>query len=111
MASSLIYLLIGLFCAFKSEWFILTFPLLTVLYGIVTLISGFYKAQWAVDMIRHKQRYWFIGAITAVLTVVFVGLILLNPFSATVSLWIFIGVTMIVEAVMDAVTFIFGLKI
>ena len=49
LTKGLIFVLFGLFCAFKSEWFIITFPLLTVLYGILALISGVSKVQWAVD--------------------------------------------------------------
>ena len=59
LAKGLVFAIFGLFCAFKSEWFIITFPLLTVLYGILTLLSGVSKVQWAVDMLRVKQKYWF----------------------------------------------------
>ena len=57
LAKGIIFAIFGLFCAFKSEWFMVTFPLLTVLYGILTLVSGVSKVQWAVDMLRAKQKY------------------------------------------------------
>lgn len=110
LAKGLIFVVFGLFCAFKSEWFIVTFPLLTVLYGILALVSGVSKVQWAVDMLRVKQKYWFIEVIGAVLTIVCAILILTNPFTSTSILWTFIGVTMIVEAVVDVVAFVFGRK-
>lgn len=110
LAKGLIYIVFGLFCAFKSEWFIITFPLLTVLYGILALVSGVSKVQWAVDMLRAKQKYWFIEIISATLTIICAILILINPFTSTAVLWTFIGVTMIIEAVVDVLAYIFGRK-
>lgn len=110
LAKGLIFLIFGLFCTFKSEWFIVTFPLLTVLYGILSLISGINKVQWAVDMFRSKQKYWFIEVIGAVLTIICAILILTNPFASTAFLWTFIGITMIVESVVDMAAFVMGRK-
>ena len=104
----LVCALFGLFCVFKSNWFLGAFPLLTVLYGILMLACGVCKIQWTVDMLRMKQKYWYIGAISAALTIIFAVLVLINPFSAVASLWTFVGVTMIIEAVLDIVTFICG---
>lgn len=110
LAKGLICVIFGLFCIFKSEWFIITFPLLTVLYGILALISGVSKVQWAVDMLRTKQKYWYIEVIGAALTLIFAVLILANPFATTAVLWTFIGITMIVEAVVDVLAFALGRK-
>ena len=95
---------------FRSDWFILTFPLLTVLYGVMALVCGICKVQWAADMLRSKQKYWYVGAIAAFLTIVFACLILANPFAATATLWTFVGVTMIVEAAADCAAFFLGRK-
>lgn len=110
LAKGMTFALLGLFCVFKSEWFLGAFPLLTILYGILMLVCGICKVQWAVDMLRVKRQYWYIACISAAVTVVCAVVILANPFTATAVLWIFIGVTMIVEAVLDIVTFIFGKK-
>ena len=110
LAKGLIFLLFGFFCVFRSDWFILTFPLLTVLYGVMALVCGICKVQWAADMLRAKQKFWYIGAIAAFLTIVFACLILANPFAATATLWRFVGVTMIVEAAADCATFCLGHK-
>lgn len=99
--------LAGLFCIFKSGWFIATFPLLTILYGIGTLITGIAKVQWTVDRIRLKMRRWFWTAISAVLTIVCAVIILCDPFSTTAVLWLFIAVILIVEAVFDIIAAIF----
>lgn len=108
LCKGLVFLLFGLFCAFKSEWFIVTFPVLTVIYGMATLLTGIGKVQGTVDMIRQKQKRWFVALIGAVLTLVFSVLILCNPFASTEFLWTFIAVSLIIEAVVDILTFVFG---
>ncbi len=110
LAKGLMYCIIGLFCIFKSNWFIVTFPLLTVIYGVMTLLGGIYKIQWAVDLLRMKQKYWFVAIISAVLSIIFAALIFANPFATTAVLWTFIAVTLIVESVIDIITFILGRK-
>ncbi|MGN1160014.1 MAG: HdeD family acid-resistance protein [Lachnospiraceae bacterium] len=102
-----IEILAGLFCIIKSEWFIVTFPILTILYGIGILVTGIAKVQWTVDSIRLKMKRWFWIAISAVLTLACAVLILCNPFSSTTVLWTFIAVILIVEAVMDIVATVF----
>lgn len=102
-----IEILSGLFCIMKSGWFIATFPILTILYGIGTLIAGIAKVQWTVDKIRLKMKKWFWTAIGAVLTIACAVIILCNPFSSTAALWIFIAITLIVEAVVDIIAAIF----
>ncbi|MCD8013413.1 MAG: DUF308 domain-containing protein [Lachnospiraceae bacterium] len=106
LASGLLLLLIGFFFTLRSDWFIITFPLLTVFYGIMNLVTGACKIQWAVDMLRLKKKYWYISLISALLTVVFAIIILTNPFATTAVLWKFTGIVLIIEAVIDALTFI-----
>lgn len=97
----------GLFCIFQYDWFIVTFPLLTILYGVIILMTGFVKIQWTVDMLRMKQKKWYFAAISAVLSIIFAWVILGNPFASTAALWTFVAVSLIVEAVVDVVALIF----
>ncbi|MCM1060296.1 MAG: DUF308 domain-containing protein [Eubacterium sp.] len=100
----------ALVCIFKTGWFIAAFPLITVFYGVLILLSGIGKIQWSIDMLRLKQKYWFIALIGAALSVLFAVLVLANPFSSTIVLWNFIAISLIIEAVMDILAFIFGIK-
>ena len=108
LVTGLLLVLLGLFCIFKWEWFLMTFPVLTAIYGVITLVNGINKVQWSIDLLRFKQRYWFIAMIGAALTLIFGIIILLNPFTSTTILWTFIAVAMIVEAILDIVALIFG---
>lgn len=108
LVKAVIALLGGLFCLFNSEWFIVTFPLLTIMYGLVILLTGIMRIQWAVDMLRMKRERWYLGAVSAVLSLIFAGLILYNPFTSTAFLWTFVAVSLIVEAVADLIVLIFA---
>lgn len=108
LAKGLLLVMPGLLCAFRFQWLIAAFPLLTSFYGILTLMLGVSKVQGAMDMLRLKQKYWFIAVIGAILTLLFAALILANPFASTAVLWTFIAVTLIIEAVIDILAFIFG---
>ena len=97
----------GLWCIFRSNWFIALFPLLTTLYGLIVLISGIIKVQWLADIIRLKKRRWGWMALSSAVTIICAVVILRRPFTATATLWILIGLTMIVEAVIDVISTIF----
>lgn len=101
-------MLVGGFCAFKSHWFIATFPVLTMIYGVVILMTGLSKVQLAVDMLRMKNKHWFWAAINAVVSIICAIIVLGAPFTSAAVLWVFTGVSLIVEAVFDVVTLIAG---
>lgn len=104
LARGLAELLAGAFCAFRSQWFVVTFPVLTMIYGVVILITGLGKIQITADLLRGKNGRWFMGAISAAVSIACAVIILRSPFATTAALWVFTGITLIVEAVLDAVT-------
>ncbi len=106
----LVALLAGAFCAFNPGWFIITFPVIAILYGVAVLIGGLSKVQLTVDMLRMKNSKWWWGAISAAISIVCALVIINSPFSSTVALWWFTGISLIVEAVFDLVTLIMGRK-
>ena len=108
LVKGLLMLLAGAFCAFNSHWFIATFPVLTLVYGVVILITGITKVQWTIDIIRMKRSKWFWAAISAAISIVCGVVIITSPFSTTAVLWMFIGISLIVEAVFDLIGSIFG---
>lgn len=106
MMKGLVALLAGAFCVFRSQWFIVTFPALTIIYGIAVLITGFAKIQLTFDLIRRKSKKWFLAIISALLSVACAVVILNNPFTSTAVLWMFTGVALIVESIVDIITLI-----
>ncbi len=91
---------------FRSEWFVITFPVITMLYGIIVLIAGLKKVQWTFDLLRIKRGNWFVVGLSAILSVIFGVIIIKNPFSSTAILWQFTGVVFIVEAIFDIISII-----
>ena len=108
LVKGLLTLLAGAFCAFNSRWFIATFPVLTLVYGVVILIAGITKVQWTIDIIRMKRSKWFWAAISAAISILCGITVIMSPFSTTAVLWMFIGITLIVDAVFDMIGSIFG---
>lgn len=104
----LILILMGLFCVIRSDWFVATFPILTVIYGIGMLVTGISKIQLIVDMLRLKNKKWIFAGINALISIICAIVILSSPFASTVVLWIFAGVSLIVEAVLDIITMLIG---
>ena len=105
LMKGLVLAVLGIFCVLKSEWFLATFSMMTILYGLVILVSGIGKIQWAVDMLRVKKPRWFLAAISAVLSIICALVILRSPFASTEVLWRFTGIALICEALLDIVTF------
>ena len=102
----LIALVAGAFCIFRSYWFVATFPILTIIYGIAILVTGLGKVQSAVDLLRQKKDKWFWVAIAAAVSIICAVIILSSPFTTTAVLWIFTGVSLIVEAAFDILAII-----
>ena len=92
----------GVFCLFKSGWFVGVFPVLAVLYGLFQILIGFIKLQRMVDALRVKQELWYLKAISSGITLLFGFLIIFNPGMTMMSIWVFTGITLIIEGILDA---------
>ncbi len=99
----MVMLVVGCFCLFNSQWFIATFPILTMIYGVVILFSGLGKLQWTMNLLRLKNPNWHMAAVVAGLSLLCAVIILANPFATTLALWRFTGVFLVAEAVLDIV--------
>lgn len=109
LVKGLVFILAGGFCTFKTDWFVVTFPVLTIIYGIVILLTGIGKVQLTVDMLRQKNKKWYWAAINAVISIICAIVILNSPFTSTAVLWIFTGITLIFEGVLDMLTMVIRL--
>ena len=94
----------GVFCVFGTTWWIAAFPVLAMFYGILQLIAGLQKVQTTVDALRLKNKLWYVPAIGALLSLVCGWIIVKNPEMTVLSIWVFTGLSLIIEGVFDAVT-------
>ena len=107
LTRGLISLLAGGFLFFNHSWFIATFPILTILYGVIILVIGLSKIQLSLDMFRSKKGKWFLPAISAAVSIICAVVILRNPFTSTAVLWTFTGLSMIIDSIFDIVVLVF----
>lgn len=108
LARALCELAGGAFCVFKTEWFLVTFPIITILYGVVILFTGILRVQWTVDMLRMKTGRWYLPGAGALFSLAFGVVIIRNPFASTGLLWMFVAISMIVNAVFDLCSVFLG---
>ena len=97
-------------CLFSGNRFKEAFPLLVVLYGVFQVLLGYRKLQRMVDALRMKAELWWLKAISAGISLLFGYIIALNPGMKLMSIWIFTGLTMIIEGVFDAAAMVVQLK-
>ena len=107
LARGLLSILLGAFFLLKKAWVVKAFPLLTVLYGVMMLVTGIYKLQWMADMLRARMKKWYWPAISAALTLAFACLVLSNPFGSTAVLWKCTAIFLMIEAVIDLLATLF----
>lgn len=111
LSKGLASVLIGAFCISQSGWIVaLILPILTMVYGGVILVTGLTKVQWMFDIIRLKKKMWFLAAISAIISIACGLVVIVNPFATTALLWMFIGISLIVEAAFDLLSLIFGIN-
>lgn len=111
LVKGILLIVVGAFCTLKSQWFLMTFPILTVVYGAAILFAGIYKIQWMADLLRAKNQKWFLALISAGISILCAVVVIANPFTSTAVLWMFTGISLIVEAVFDIVAlFMSGMK-
>jgi len=106
----LLALLAGIFCIIKAGWIVAAVSALTLIYGVVVLVTGLSKIQLTCDMLRKKNGKWFLALISAAISIICAVIVINNPFATTAALWIFTGIVLIVEAILDIVTMIFEKK-
>lgn len=101
-------LVAGLVCVLNTDGVYKLISGYFVLFGIMALLLGVYKIQTAADMFRLRLRYWYVALVSALLSLAFAAVIFVNPFKAADTLWLFIGVCVIVEGISDLITFLVG---
>ena len=101
LTKGMILILAGIVCAVRWEWFLVTFPALTIVYGILFLLTGISKIQLTIDMVRLKNSRWSLAAGNAAVTLICAMIILRDPFASTEVLWLFTGAVLVGVSIFD----------
>ena len=102
----LLLIILGVLCVTQYGVLLAALPFVTWVYAIAMLILAAYKVQCTVDILRLSGIRWYFPAISAALAVVLALFILLNPNTAMNIVWGFMGVSIILEAVLEIATII-----
>ncbi len=73
----------------------------TVALGIVLLVGGATKLQYAMDFLRLQTSNWWMQLVAAGVTVVLGIVALVNPFQTASALTLFLGVSFLVNGIWD----------
>lgn len=76
---------------------------ITAVFGIVMLVDGILKIQYAIDLGRIKVNGWIWVLITAILMIVLGIISIVNPFDTASALMIFLGCILIADGIADLV--------
>ncbi len=98
----------GLYFVFDSRSAYEMISVYSEVFGLILLLLGIYKIQSAVDMLRLRLRFWYVALVSAALSLIFAMVIFADPFRVPETLWLFIGVCVIVEGISDFITFLVG---
>ncbi len=104
----IVFIIFGLYLIL-NEGFIL--QILTVFFGFYILINGILGLQVSIDSLRMKTDKWKISIGIALINTILGAVILYNPFAGTQTLIMYIGIFMVVTAVLNGVGLIFINKV
>ena len=107
LALALFLLLLAVYIIIDRTSFASIFPRI---WGLMLLIGGFIKIQEAIDALRIHQRHWWWLLIGAAISVVLGIFAILRPAFILESIALFIGISLIVEAIIDVILLIFFRK-
>ena len=95
---------LGIFLLINPEFLI---GFLSSILGIILIVDGTLKLQYAVDLLRLKVSGWVSVLLLAITAVILGVLVLLNPFATARTLAIFIGIALAVDGISDLGTLLY----
>ena len=110
LAVSIVALAVGVLCTFFSGAIINVFAILAVIYGVILVLSAIFKLKTYFDVRKMGLEPSPFTLIGAAVSLVFGVLIIINPFKTVEVLWIFTGISLIVQAAVDIVMLVFKIR-
>lgn len=101
MATGLLLIIGGVLLIVFKRLFV---SLLPILFGLAILVGGVIQIQTTLGFRHMNFGHWYLELICAAISVVLGILVIVNPFSAADLMMRVIGISLIVEGVMDLVS-------
>ena len=78
--------------------------LLPMFFGLVLLVGGIIKLQYALNFKRMGVTRWYLELAATILSIAFGAIILINPFSTALLLMRIIGIALLIEGVQNLIS-------
>jgi uncharacterized membrane protein HdeD (DUF308 family) len=78
--------------------------IITIALGVVLIADGIVKFQHCVNIVMMKDKMWWVSLVVSIVAIVLGVIVLCDPFSSKTALMIFIGISLIVDAICDIVS-------
>ena len=102
MTISLASLIVGILCIVFPSMIMSLFAFVAIIYGVILIVSGVYKAKSYTDAKSAGTPLPAITLISAILSVALGIVIVINPFGTVMrTLFTFAGIALIIEAGLD----------
>ena len=87
------------------------FAVIAVIYGVILVVSAVFKVKSYIDVSRMGLKPSPFTLLGAAIALILGTVIILNPFKAVETLWVFTGIVLIVQAVLDIAVLVFKIKL
>lgn len=108
--ASVISLILGIICAFFSPFVMSLFAVIAIVYGVILIVSGVFKAQNYLQSRKEEHKLSIVTIISAVLSIILGIIVAVNPFGTTIIMWRFTGIVLLVESVVDCAAVILSAR-
>jgi len=107
-AFGLLTMVVGVIMIVRAEKIM---PILVFILGIVILADSVFKIQTSLDARRFGLEAWWMILVMAVAAGVLGTLLILNPFGSAVAITIALGITLVLEGILNLCVVIYTVKI
>ena len=78
--------------------------LLPMFFGLVLLVGGILKLQYALNFKRMGVTRWYLELAATILSIAFGAIILINPFSTALLLMRIVGIALLIEGIQNLIS-------
>ncbi len=78
--------------------------MITLVFGIIMVLDGILKLQYAFDLFRIRAKYWWVVLVASAVMITVGAIVVFNPFGSESVLVVFTGVFLILDSLSDVAT-------
>lgn len=107
LARGILAVMFGIFMLIAPNAVIVALP---VLLGLAIIIDSVLRLQLSIDLKRLQYEKWWLGLVLALVTGVLGAMLLFNPFAGSVALTMYIGISLVIDGIVNLWALIFLIK-